>query len=95
LFAKPPSIKLEATIIDSIKVEHAPNNPMYGMFDSLYAKLDAIHWFNKSPAKQKSISLGGMFAFAIRELTVSFTILLSAFSQDFSPQNSSSKRVSK
>ena len=36
----------------STKVEQAPNIPKKGIFNPLNPKLDDIHWFNKSPAKQ-------------------------------------------
>ena len=77
--------------IDSTNVEQAPNTPKKGIFNSRSPKLEEIHWFNKSPAKQQSILSEGIPDLFITVLTVSFIILLSAFSQVFSPQNSSSK----
>ena len=65
------------------------------MFNSLKPKLEEIHWFNKSPANRQSILSLGTPDLDITVLTVSFIILLSAFSQVFSPQNSSSKVWSK
>ena len=93
--AKSPSIVIEPSVIDSTKVEQAPKTPKNGIFNSLSPKEDEIHWFSKSPAKQKSISDWAILDFAIAIFTVSFINLLSAFSQDFSPQNSSSKHWSK
>lgn len=50
--APPPSIKTEAKLKASTKVEHAPNIPKKGTPNSLKPKLEDIHWFSKSPAKQ-------------------------------------------
>ena len=79
----------------STKVEQAPKIPKNGIFNSLNPKLEEIHWFNKSPAKQYSISDDAIPDFEIAIFTVSFIILLSDFSHVFSPQNSSSKHWSK
>ena len=54
-----------------------------------------MHWFKRSPAKQKSIASDASLDFVSAVFTVSLIILLSAFSQVFSPQNSSSKHWSK
>ena len=66
-----------------------------GIFMSRNPKLEEIHWFNKSPAKQRSILSEETPDLWITVLAVSFIILLSAFSQVFSPQNSSSNVWSK
>lgn len=50
--ALPEPIKTEARLNASTKVEQAPKIPKKGMPKSLNPKLDEIHWFNKSPAKQ-------------------------------------------
>ena len=89
------SVIIEPRLRPSTKVEQAPNIPKNGIFKSLKPKLEEIHWFNKSPAKQYSISVIEIPDFAIAILTVSLIILLSDFSQVFSPQNSSSKHWSK
>ena len=93
------SAKLSTAIadraIDSTKVEHAPNTPKNGMLSSRSPKLEEIHWLSKSPAKQQSIFSDGIPDLLITVFTVSFIILLSAFSQVFSPQNSSSSVWSK
>jgi len=94
-FETPDEIKTEPRQIASINVEHAPNIPKKGMFKERSPKQEEIHWFNKSPAKQKSISLLDIPDLVIAIFTVSFIILLSAFSQVFSPQNSSSRHRSK
>jgi len=65
------------------------------MFESLTPKQDEIHWFNKSPEKQKSIEEEGSLLLLIQVFIVSFRILVSAFSQVSSPQNSFSKHLSK
>lgn len=88
-------MQIEPRIKLSTNVEQAPNTPKNGMFDSRSPNEEEIHWFNKSPAKQKSMLFTGIEDLAIHEVTVSFIILLSAFSQLFSPQNSSSKHWSK
>ena len=93
--AKFPSIAIEPKIIDSTKVEQAPNTPKKGILESLRPNDDEIHWFNKSPAKQKSKSEEAILALEIAVLIVSLINLLSAFSQELSPQNSSSKQWSK
>ena len=80
---------------DSTKVEHAPNTPKKGILNSLRPKLEDKHWFKRSPAKQQSICSEGIPDFVITVFTVSFIIFLSAFSQVFSPQNSSSRVWSK
>ena len=69
--------------------------PINGIFESRKPKLEEIHWFNKSPAKQYSNSVTAIPDFAITAFTVSLIILLSDFSQVFSPQNSSSRHWSK
>ena len=79
----------------STNVEQAPNTPKKGTFNSRRPKLEEIHWFNKSPAKQYWISVAAIPDLATTAFTFSFIILLSAFSQVFSPQNSSSKHWSK
>ena len=52
LFAAPLSINIEPTPKPSTKVEQAPNIPIKGISKSRRPKLEDIHWFNKSPAKQ-------------------------------------------
>ena len=79
----------------STKVEHAPNTPKNGIFKSLKPKLEEIHWLIKSPAKHISTSLTASPDLLITSSAVSLTNLLSAFSQDSSPQNSSSIHLSK
>mgnify|MGYP007127196071 FL=1 len=95
LEAAPLAINTLPKHILSTKVEQAPKTPKKGIFNSLSPKLEEIHWFSKSPAKQKSILVAGIPDFKITELTFSFIILLSAFSHVSSPQNSSSKHWSK
>jgi len=93
--AAPDSINILPKHILSTKVEQAPKTPKNGIFISLKPKLEEIHWLSKSPAKQKSMLEELILLLAIAIFTVSFIILLSAFSQLFSPQNSSSKHLSK
>ena len=52
LLAAPPSIKIEPKPSPSTNVEQAPNIPMKGKLESRSPKLEEIHWFSKSPAKQ-------------------------------------------
>ena len=49
------STQIAPKLKDSTNVEHAPNTPKNGIFNSLSPKLEEIHWFNKSPAKIQSI----------------------------------------
>ena len=51
-WAEPEETKTLPRHILSAKVEHAPNTPKNGIFNSRNPKLEEIHWFNKSPAKQ-------------------------------------------
>lgn len=51
-FRAPPSRKTLAIHKASTKVEHAPKIPKKGKFNSRNPKLEEIHWFSKSPAKQ-------------------------------------------
>ena len=94
-FSAKLSAQIALKLIDSTNVEHAPKTPKKGKFNSRKPKLEEIHWFNKSPAKQQSIWSEEIPDLLITVLTVSFIILLSAFSQVFSPQNSSSNVWSK
>ena len=50
--AAPLSINTLPRHILSTNVEHAPNTPKKGIFSSRRPKLEEIHWFSKSPAKQ-------------------------------------------
>ena len=52
LVAAPDSTKTLPRHKLSTKVEQAPNTPKKGIFNSRKPKLEEIHWFNKSPAKQ-------------------------------------------
>ena len=50
--AHPPSTKTLPKQRLSTKVEQAPKTPKNGILSSRSPKLEEIHWFNKSPAKQ-------------------------------------------
>ena len=51
------SVTIEPRLRPSTKVEQAPNIPRKGILSARSPKLEEIHWFNKSPAKQYSILL--------------------------------------
>ena len=82
----PPQQKRLPISSDSAAVEQAPYRPRKGIFSSLTANVDAVHWLSRSPPRMRSISSGFFAAFFSSTFSVRCTISLSAFSQLSSPK---------